>query len=195
MSHERDPTEHRWTLDEGDEGPVELRRLSESDVGLLFARLDTEREHLRPWMAWIDGVQSEADVRHFIEDSHAVGPDGPRAFEFGVFTGPHLVGAVGLNQLDFGQGLANLGYWVGRGYEGRGWITAATRRLSTFGLGNLGLARVEIRTAKANRRSQRVAEGAGFVREGCLRSAQAINGQRHDLVVYGRIRSDSFPTA
>ncbi len=41
-----------------------------------------------------------------------------------------------------------------------------------------------------NRRSQRLLERTGFVREGCLRNYRLCRGKPHDFYVYGLLESD-----
>jgi len=55
---------------------------------------------------------------------------------------------------------------------------------------DLGLERLELRITVENAGSMRVAEWAGFVREGVLRSLHLKQGLRSDVAVYSRLRSD-----
>ena len=48
---------------------LELRLLEARHAPALYARVDSNRDHLRPWMPWLDATRSEADVRAFIEVS------------------------------------------------------------------------------------------------------------------------------
>lgn len=41
-----------------------------------------------------------------------------------------------------------------------------------------------------NSPSQRLLEGSGFLREGCLRSYRVCRGRPHDFYIYGLLRSD-----
>ena len=41
-----------------------------------------------------------------------------------------------------------------------------------------------------NRRSRRLLERSGFVREGCLMNYPVCRGQPHDFYIYGLLRSD-----
>lgn len=189
------PTDHRWVLNAHGSKKALLRRLVVEDTPVLFARIQAEQGHLRRWLGWLDFVRTEEDVLRFVEQSQSVGPDGPIAYECGLFVDNELAGVAGLNAINFGQGLANLGYWLGQPFEGRGLMTQAAERLAEFGMFGLGLARIEIRAAVSNRPSQRVAERAGFVREGVLRSAQLLHGVRHDLIVYSRVRSAPRPAS
>ena len=72
--------------------------------------------------------------------------------------------------------IAEAGYMVGRAARGRGVATAALRLASRWGLRDLGVARVQLTTHLDNAASQRVAERAGFRREGVLRSWEELRG-------------------
>lgn len=82
---------------------------------------------------------------------------------------------------------ADIGYWLGAPGRGRGLMTRAVKLVSDWGLGPRGLARIEIRAAVDNVASQRVAERAGFEREGVLRSYFELKGRREDLVMFSRL--------
>ena len=58
-----------------------------------------------------------------------------------------------------------------------------------------GVERLELRAATGNLASQRVAEKAGFTREGVLRNAGYVNDGRVDMVVYSLVRGDLRPVA
>lgn len=85
---------------------------------------------------------------------------------------------------------ASIGYWLGAAARGCGFMTRAVRLVTAWALRERSLARVEIRVATGNRASHRVAERAGFVREGVLRSYQELKGERQDLVLFSRLPGD-----
>jgi RimJ/RimL family protein N-acetyltransferase len=74
--------------------------------------------------------------------------------------------------------------------RGCGVATTATRVISSWTLREQGFERVEVRAATGNLASQRVAEKAGFVREGVARNAGHVHDGRVDLVVYSLTRAD-----
>ena len=83
---------------------------------------------------------------------------------------------------------ANLGYWVRSSAAGRGVAPAAVRLLADWAFRETDLLRLEIVAAVGNRRSQRVAEKAGAIREGVLRDRLLLHGQPHDVVIYAILR-------
>ncbi|MFC3496018.1 GNAT family N-acetyltransferase [Glycomyces rhizosphaerae] len=66
-------------------------------------------------------------------------------------------------------GEAELAYFCSPWARGRGWMTAASRRLCRLGFEELGLERIEWRAVVGNEASRRVAEKVGFAIEGTRR--------------------------
>jgi RimJ/RimL family protein N-acetyltransferase len=91
--------------------------------------------------------------------------------------------------LDDEAGQAELGYIVAREARGRGVASAALRLLTEWGF-ERGLERLELRISSDNEASMRVAVRCGYVREGVLRSLYFKAGDRTDVVVYSRLRTD-----
>jgi RimJ/RimL family protein N-acetyltransferase len=74
--------------------------------------------------------------------------------------------------------IGEVAYVVAPTARGRGLATAAVRMVSRWALGDLGLARLQISVHPDNTPSLRVAERAGYVREGMVRSLKLIRGVR-----------------
>ena len=101
-----------------------------------------------------------------------------------------LLGSVGLLGFDWDERRCEIGYWLAPWGRGRGAATRAVRLLSPWALRELGVARVALHTTPDNEASQRVAERAGFTREGVLRSFEERDGRRLDVVVFSLLPSD-----
>jgi RimJ/RimL family protein N-acetyltransferase len=104
--------------------------------------------------------------------------------------GGEFCGAVGVSELNWRHRLGQIGYWVAPEARGRGVATRSLRLLSLWVLEELGLARVEVRVDVENEASQRVAEAAGYVREGVLRSRAESKGRRWDEVMFSLLPGD-----
>jgi RimJ/RimL family protein N-acetyltransferase len=94
--------------------------------------------------------------------------------------------------LDWDDSLAEVGYWTVAEARGRGIATRAVRLVTRWALRDVGVVRMQLRAAAENEASQRVAERAGFVKEGVLRSARFDRraGKRRDFVLYSLLRDD-----
>lgn len=88
------------------------------------------------------------------------------------------------------SGRASVGYWLLPEARGKGLATRAVRLISRWALRELGLPRLGLFTEPWNVDSQRVAERAGFQREGVLRSWTEIDGRRRDYVSFSLLPGD-----
>lgn len=88
-----------------------------------------------------------------------------------------------------------LGYVVAPGARGRGVATAALRLLTEWAFSERGLLRLELMISVENQASKVVAERAGYVREGVLRSLYVKEGLREDHELWSRLSSDDRPPA
>jgi RimJ/RimL family protein N-acetyltransferase len=83
-----------------------------------------------------------------------------------------------------------LAYAIAPSACGRGLATGAVTALTEWAFDRLGIQRLYLRIHPDNAASIRVAEKAGYRREGLLRSAGVVRGERVDLLVYGRLPTD-----
>ena len=90
-----------------------------------------------------------------------------------------------------------LAYWTASAARGRGLATAGLRHAAAFALGERGAERLWVEIEPGNAASHRVAEKAGFTREGVLRAhcRDRRTGLRHDCVVYSLLPGESVRTA
>lgn len=99
-----------------------------------------------------------------------------------------LLGSIGVRSL--GNGVAEIGYWVKREARGRGVATRALALATPWAFEDAELGRLQLQAEVENVSSQRVAEKAGYVREGVLRSSLLLKGERRDLIMYSVVRED-----
>jgi RimJ/RimL family protein N-acetyltransferase len=100
------------------------------------------------------------------------------------------LGAVWLWNVDLLNGRGEVGYWLLRDARGRGAATRAVVLVVGYAFGRLGLQRLELFTLPGNTASERVAERAGFVREGVLRSYRRGPHGHVDVTVFSRLAGE-----
>jgi [ribosomal protein S5]-alanine N-acetyltransferase len=101
-----------------------------------------------------------------------------------------LLGALGISNFDWGDLKAEIGYWIVPEARRRGIGARATRLLAVWALTHLGLERLDLLVNPENEASQRLAERAGFTREGTLRRYRRRHGVREDLVMFSLLAED-----
>jgi ribosomal-protein-alanine N-acetyltransferase len=114
----------------------------------------------------------------------------PRS-SFAVIAGGEVAGGVSLRQRqDEHRICADLTFWVGRPFWGKGFGTAAVRIATAYAFDTLGLERVQAFVFDWNEASSRVLEHCGFTFEGRLRRYVLKDGRYGDALLYSRLRSD-----
>lgn len=83
-------------------------------------------------------------------------------FGFVMVEDGQVVGHIGLKHVDHERAEAEVGYWVGKPYWGRGYASEAVRLVATFAFEELGLRRLYAHVLAHNPASGRVLEKAGF---------------------------------
>ena len=174
-------------------GGVTIRPWYAGDADALVARISDPL--VATFLDQIPHPYTYEDARLWFEtaaEAWRSGTMAPFAIEVAGLEGP--VGGVGVRFLDeLDAGGAEIGYWVAAEARGRGVATVATRLAAEWAFeADPELARLQLRADVENVASNRVAEKAGFTREGVLR-AQRYNarlGRRADFVMWSLLRSE-----
>ncbi|HEX9162744.1 MAG TPA: GNAT family protein [Thermoanaerobaculia bacterium] len=100
-----------------------------------------------------------------------------------------LVGAIGLvTKKEWGR--AEVGYWIGVPFWGRGYATEATGLIIGYGFEHLNLNRIYAGYFSRNRSSGRVMEKNGMKYEGTLRQHVKKWDEYVDIVYHAILRSE-----
>lgn len=100
-----------------------------------------------------------------------------------------LLGAISLS-IDKTNRLAELGYWVGKPYWGRGYCTEAAKEALRYAFEALSLNRVQARHMTKNPASGRVMQKIGMTYEGTLRQSVYRWGKFEDMAMYAILREE-----
>ncbi|MEU3019131.1 GNAT family N-acetyltransferase [Nocardiopsis sp. NPDC007018] len=170
---------------------LRLRALLERDVDDLYAScVDPELQRWIPQPG--PGLPyTRATAEHFcLREAPAIrtGGDGQHWAVVDRASG-RFSGSVALLRTQWTSGVTEIGYWISPWGRGRGLATEAVVAVSRWALGQ-GFQRVELKAAVDNTGSCRVAEAAGFVREGTDRNAMPLHEGRTDLASFGLVPDD-----
>ncbi len=167
---------------------VAIRPVRPADAGLLDRwRLESSvREH-QP-LSDVSAAQLLADLQHQRNDnlyaSHG------QKFQWLVLTDLQPAGWITLVVINWGHGLAEIGYALSTEFQRLGLMAKALRVLLTDLFEHTTIRRVEARCAVSNHASQRVLDAVGFQREGLLRGYFVLRGQEVDNYLYAILRED-----
>ena len=135
------------------------------------------------WIPFVPRPYTHADAISYIRTCLESG-DERQPFAIVDEVTDELLGSIDMGvNAHFYRG--HIGYWIVPAARGRGVCTTALRLLSAWALEDLGLQRLELVTDPDNAASQRVAEKAGFRREGILRAhLRHPDGRIRDSVMF-----------
>ena len=157
---------------------VSLRPWRPEDAEEIVECLDGDPEISR-WLDQVPQPYTVVDARAYL------GGVGEQAFAITDSETGRVLGSIGVRWNESGD-VGEIGYWIRADARGGGLMTRALVVISRWALARDGVERLQLRADIENVSSRRVAEKAGFVLEGVLRSAHwnARRGLRQDWALY-----------
>lgn len=168
---------------------IELQLFQLHHSAELYQLVDSNRNHLRAWLPWVDTMDSAAQYHEIIPIWLKQFADN-NGFNIGIRYNGVLVGSGGFHQIDWNNKQTSIGYFLAEGFEGKGIMTRTVQALINYAFLDLNLNRVEIRCGVGNKKSRAIPERLGFVQEGIIRDGEFLYDHHHDLAVYGILARD-----
>lgn len=138
-----------------------IREYDVDDARAVMNSVTESREHLRPWMPWIQYEPLDVHARRKLirewRESWEKGED----FPMGIFRGDSIVGGTGFH-LRGPEGTLDIGYWLHRDEVGKRIISRTVRVLLRVAFSLKTIESVSICHDRANTTSQRIPERLGF---------------------------------
>ncbi len=172
---------------------VYLRLPENSDYEAWAALRAVSRAHLQPWEpSWAEDALTRDGYRRRLAWFERMRR---QDLGCGFFIFAHgsntLLGGITLSNIRRGASqCGEFGYWMGRPYAGKGYMTQALQSCADWSFSAMGLHRLEAATLPENTPSQRLLLRAGFRAEGVLRGYLKINGTWRDHRLYARLMTD-----
>ena len=115
----------------------------------------------------------------------------PHVQNFAIEVAGEAVGGVGIVPLtDVERLSAEVGYWLGEDYWGRGITSEAVALLVDYVFRETGIIRLFASVYEYNPASMKVLEKVGFTRQAILRDAAIKNGRVIDMYYYDLIKRE-----
>lgn len=100
-----------------------------------------------------------------------------------------FMGGIGI-KVDKTHNRAEIGYWLGESFWGKGFITEASKSIIKFGFESLHLNKFTSSHLAKNPASGRVLENCGMVKEGELKMHLFKHSEYQNLILYGLTREE-----
>jgi ribosomal-protein-serine acetyltransferase len=168
---------------------VELRLMQQKNSNEIFQLVDRSRPYLGKFLPWVKYMKSLEDYKEVIQQWLLQLTEN-KGFQSGIYYKGKFVGMIGIHPIDWVAKMTAIGYWLAEEHQGKGIITECCQKVMQICFEEYELNRLEIRCDPANKRSRAIPKRLGFIQEGVLRGVMNQNGQYHDSVVYGILKSE-----
>ncbi|WP_112180032.1 GNAT family N-acetyltransferase [Paraliobacillus zengyii] len=173
------------------DGEVSLRMFNESDAEEFYNLTISSKDYLREWLGWLDYIESIEDTTQNIKTRlKAFAENGGYPKSFAIIYKGDIAGTIGFNTLNKNDKMGDIGYWLGKDFQGNGIMTRAFMSIIDYGFNELGLNRIEISVATDNKKSRALPERFGFKVEAELRQAEWLYDHYVDHVIYGLLAEE-----
>jgi RimJ/RimL family protein N-acetyltransferase len=163
---------------------IALTRLDSSDIPSLADLANNKNiyDHVRDLFPH---PYKESDAKSFINKTLKEIPE----VTFAIKCKKELCGVIGLSpQEDVYRKSAEVGYWIGEIFWGKGIVTEALRLITKYGFEKLALIRIYTGVFEGNNASMKVLEKNGYKKEGVfvksiLKNGRILNEHRYAITI------------
>ncbi len=168
---------------------IVLEQLKLDHCQSLYELTESNRNHLREWLPWLDQIKSSNDTKKFIEATIKERSSGG-APNFAIQYNDRVCGVVGFHKIDKQHRIGAIGYWLDQDCTGKGIVTAAVREVIKMGFSEFNLNKIEIRCAENNLASRAIAERLGFKYEATLRECEWLYSKYVNHAIYSLLTAE-----
>lgn len=155
----------------------------------LFQCINENRESIGNWLEFPQHTHEVQDTLNFINKSlHSFASN--NGYWTGIWHKDKLAGSIGYLYIDYDNNKTEIGYWLGKDFEGMGLISKACHLLINHAFSDLKLNKVEINVATHNSKSRAIPKRLGFTEEGIVRDYEFLNGVYLDRTLYGLLKEE-----
>ena len=181
------------TATEFSDGTIAIRTYQPSDVHACFEAARESIVEVSRHLPWLHQEYSIEETRMWIEKTVPKLWEQQSEYHFAITdveTGS-VLGGCGLDQVNWVDQTANLGYWVRTSRTRQGVATAASKLLIRFAFEQLRLKRIDVVTSIDNIASARVAERLNPSEKKRVKNRSSSEGGVSDAIVFSIFSQDT----
>lgn len=167
-------------------GDCKIRSFNSKDVAALVKYAN----NFNVWINLRDGFPhpyTKKDARAWIKFTGG----GHESTNFAIASAEEVIGGIGFSlQPDVHRVSAEIGYWLGEPFWGKGIATRALKAMTDYAFATYDLTRIYAGIFEWNDASGRVLEKAGYKLEARLRKSIIKNGKVIDQLLYAVLRDE-----
>ncbi len=149
------------------------------------------KDFLGEWMPWAHRPNTPQDCYESSLRSQKKWEDMQTADYLIYDKNNNFMGSVSMKDIDYTANSGEIGYWLGKEFGGKGYVTEAVKALENEFF-QRGLEKVYIKTDYLNISSSNVAMRCGYKREKLLRYHEwnTTSSERRDTQIFSKLRKD-----
>lgn len=158
---------------------------------MIFRVIDSDREHLKPWMPWEKTTRVIEDSFKYLLDTDEKIKKGVK-IDCGIFLNDEYIGNIGIFDISREKKSAEIGYWPCSRFARNGYVTEAVKILEKEFFENFKLNRIQIKCDDTNKASAGVAKKCGYKLEGKIRE-DAYDEYRKEFrstLIFSKLRAE-----
>lgn len=168
---------------------ISLRLHDAYNVEGFFNLIARNRAHLGRYMDWEKNHQTVDDSFEYVLQVRENFADRKNVSSQIYYRG-EIAGSVGLTIHNWHSGYAEIGYWLGTEFTGKGIATRASRAMINFAFNTLKLHKVVLRVITGNDKSIEVAKRLNFEFEGVQIHQRLLRGVHYDYQVFYQLNEN-----
>ena len=168
---------------------VLLKSPNIEDAEEVYQLIDSQRDHLGEWLAWVHRTTSVRHTLDFIQTSIKFNAGGQK-LTFFIKKDNQIIGSLGFVRIDIQNKKAEIGYWLDQNHTGKGIVSKSCRQLIHFGFQTLNLNKLIIKAIQENTASLAIPERLGFSRDGIMREEVWMHDRFYNKVVFSLLKKE-----
>lgn len=142
---------------------MELRKLNQIDLPILFQVIQANKKVLLPWIKWVESINTLDDLSAWYQQIKT-------PIIYLVMVEKKVVGMTDISQISHGNKRGEVGIWLAKNVQKKGYAKKALLKLEDIASKQYGLSELEMMIAPDNQASLRLATSLNYCEQAPITS-------------------------